>query len=255
MIYSICHPGSGVGNQLHRYVAGRVLALDKGLDFSVIDRQYSKVKSFMNLDFGVNDYIQHHIEEGSGKLIPHTEIPLWEEKTGYFNPEFFFVEDNTIIDGEFQSIQYFGHRLNEINEWLRVEPIETPHGTCVIGFRGGEFAIYPELFLTSLYWDEGISRMKQIDRHMRFEVHTDDVDTAKLFFPNYPIIHDVGINWRSIRSAKYAIIANSSFYILPRLLKHHEARGATTIAPRYWARHNTKEWSRPDNYYKQFIYI
>ena len=81
-------------------------------------------------------------------------------------------------------------------------------------------------------------------------MHTDDEITAKEFFPDYKVIHDIGINWRSMRFAKYAIIANSSFFILPRWLNK-----GLTIAPKFWARRNTKVWALPQNYYKRFLYI
>lgn len=266
MVSGIFHSGSGLGNQLHRYVATRVLALDKGYDFSMVAPENFKGKSFMNLDMGVPSNIRYGVDSFKGKILPFQDMEekyidgtadcpkLWEEKTPYYNPEFNFIEDNTIIDGEFQDERYFGHRLNEINKWLEVEPIEVPHDTCIIGFRGGEFYMFPELGLPKTYYDEAIDIMKKMGV-MKFEVHTDDPELAQKFFPEYNVIHDIGINWRSIRSAKYVIISNSSFYILPRLLKHHEARGAVTLAPRYWARRNTKEWSRPDNFYRAFQYL
>ncbi len=251
MIYSFVHPGSGLGNQLFRIVAGKVLALDRGFEYSAIGRENFKGKSFMDLDMGEENNMQFTTLNGSGKIVADVnDDKLWEEKTNYYNPEFNFVGDETIIDGEFQSIQYFGHRLLSIDHWLKVEPIDIPDDVCVIGFRGGEFALFPELFLGEEYWLKAVIEMKKINPHMKFEVHTDDPKTAETFFPGAKIIHDIGINWRSMRYAKYAIIANSSFYILPRLLS-----GGFTIAPRYWARRNIKEWSRPDNYYPQFNYI
>lgn len=244
MVAGIFHQGSGLGNQLHRYVATRVLALDKGYEWTMTyfpdgsgKEEGFKGKSFMNIDMG---------KEGEW------QIPLenfFKEKTDYYNPDFNFIEDNTIIDGEFQDLRYFEHRMKEIDEWLKVEPIDIPDDVCVIGFRGGEYALYPDLFLTKEYWEQAIQEM-HIKGIKQFEVHTDDEVLAKQFFPNYKVIHDIGINWRSMRYAKYAIIANSSFYILPRLLS-----GGMTIAPRYWARHNIKVWSMPQNYYKQFTYI
>ena len=265
MIRGIFHAGSGLGNQLHRYVATRVLALDKGYDFSMMGEPF-KGKSFMDIDMGVKEYMPYHVEEHTGKVIPHTELPLraWAEKTPYYNPEFNFIEDNTIIDGEFQDERYFEHRLNEISGWLKVEPIDVPDDVCVIGFRGGEFYQVDELGLPKEYFEKGIEMMKEINPNMRFEVHTDDEFLANWVFsdiPNIKIIHDIGINWRSIRHARYAIIANSSFYILPRLLKQHEASTAQgakkvlTIAPRYWDRYNIKKWERPYNYYKCFTYL
>ena len=265
MISGIFHQGSGLGNQLFRYIATRVLALDKGYDFSMIASENFKGKDFMNLSMvnrlGVADLVHdiYSTQYPEGKIIPlgfdMKPTKVWEENTNYFNPEFFFIEDNTIIDGEFQSEQYFGHRLKEIDEWLKIEPMSSPEDMCVIGFRGGEFYMFPELGLPKEYFDEGIRIMKEINPNMRFEVQTDDPKLARQFFPDYPIVQDIAHNWRSVRSAKYAIIANSSFYILPRLLKHHENKDSLTLSPRYWARRNTKEWSRPDNFYRAFQYI
>jgi hypothetical protein len=256
MIYGIIHKGSGLGNQLHRYVATRVLALDNGYDFGFVAPGLFKGISFMKPQMGTvyEEYadIPYTIEEPAGKVVAKSDIPLWVEGTDYYNPEFNFISDNTIIDGEFQDERYFGHRLPEIREWLKTEYMDMPDDLCVIGFRGGEFAIYPDLFLTPSYWLEAISIMKGINPKMRFEVHTDDPGMAKRFFPEYKIIHDISINWRSIRYAKYSIIANSSFYILPSLLND---KAEKIIAPRYWARRNTAVWSMPQNYYKKFHYI
>lgn len=250
MIYGLIHPGSGLGNQLFRYVATRVLSDELGVLFSMVGRGNFKGKPFMDLDMGESNMVKHHIEYPAGKIIVDGLWNEWEEKTNYYNPEFNFIEDNTIIDGEFQSIQYFGERLPDIDWWLRVEELNVPDDVCVIGFRGGEFYMFKELGLSIEYFKAGIEIMKKINKDMKFEVHTDDPELASKFFPDYKIIHDIGINWRSMRYAKYAIIANSSFYILPRLLN-----SGMTIAPRYWARRNIKEWSRPDNYYPQFKYI
>lgn len=221
MIAGIFHQGSGIGNQLHRYIAMRVLALDKDYDWGMIATPNFKAKDFMNLDMGNKSDINYSTDYPSGKVTSFISgFSLWEEKTKYYNPEFNFIEDNTIIDGEFQDERYFGHRMKEIDEWLKVEPIEVPDDLCVIGFRGGEFTVFPELFLPKEYWDKGIAMMKEINPKMRFEVHTDDPITAMAFFPDYEVIHNPAINWRSFRYAKHAIIANSSFYILPRLLRH-----------------------------------
>ena len=167
-----------------------------------------------------------------------------------YDPEFNFIQDDTVVEGEFQDEKYWGKHLYKIKKWLEVEPIEIPDDVCVIGFRGGEYSVFPELFLTKDYWDEAIQMMKEIDPDMKFEVHTDDPVLAKQFFPDYPVIADMEINWRSVRYAKRAIIANSSFFILPRLLN-----GGYTIAPRYWARRNIQTWAMPCNYYPGFKYI
>lgn len=254
MITGIFHQGSGLGNQLHRYVATRVRATDLGVDWEMV---YNPDGSGKQDGFKGNGIFEIPIP----RVATFTDFAnTWNEKKvvengvdirGY-DPEFNFVEDNTIIDGEFQDERYWKHRAKEVNEWLKVESLNMPDDLCVIGFRGGEFSVFPDLFLTKEYWEEAI---KKINRPgMRFEVHTDDPKLAQQFFPEYPVIHDIGINWRSMRYAKYAIIANSSFYILPRWLRHEEG-GAFTIAPRYWARRNTRTWALPSNFYDRFLYI
>jgi hypothetical protein len=106
-----------------------------------------------------------------------------------------------------------------------------------------------ELFLPKSYWDLGISKMKAINPDMKFEVHTDDVVTAKLFFPDFPVIHNVGLNWRSIRYAKYIVLSNSSFGILPALLN---GKAKKIYAPENWLRRNTGVQFMKYNKYKKF---
>lgn len=251
MIAGVFHQGSGLGNQLHRYVATRVLALDKGYDFGMLyvsddpaKPKGFKGESFMKIDMGkpVSEIV-HRFDE---KKIVENGVDI----RGY-DPEINFVQDNTLIEGEFQDERYFKHRIDLIKDWLKVEPIDMPDDLCVIGFRGGEYTVFPELFLTKDYWDEAISIMKKKNPKMRFEVHTDDIITAKQFFPDYKVIQDIGVNWRSVRYAKHLIIANSSFYIFPALLNESN----DVLAPRYWARRNTGVWALPQNYYSSFQYI
>ena len=276
MIIGIFHQGSGLGNQLHRLVATRVRAADLDVDWGMMynpdgsgKESGFKGQSFMDIgqwDKGIKKTI-HHFSINPAQNPTDNPFPdepevfcgNWEEKCARdefgndirsFDPEFNFIEDNTIINGEFQDERYWEHREKEVNEWLKVESLDIPDDLCVIGFRGGEFAVYPDLFLPKEYYDEAIERMKKINPNMRFQVHTDDEVLAKQCFPEYEVIHDLGVNWRSMRYARYAIIANSSFFILPRWLNK-----GITIAPRYWGRHNTKTWSLPQNFYKRFLYI
>lgn len=250
MIYGLIHPGSGLGNSLHRYIATRTLALDKGYDFAMIGQGYFKGSEFMKPDFGKEPKFYVSIE-GGGKIQVREDIPLWEEETKYYNPDFNFIEDNTIIDGEFQDSRYFEHRLPEIRKWLWVEPMDIDDDTCVINFRGGEYVHFPDLFLTQEYWDKAIKMMK--DKGVEhFVVATDDVFTAKQFFPDYECIHNIGENWRMIRYAPNLILSNSSFAILPALLN---TKAQNIIAPRYWNRRNIGKWEYPQNYYKRFTYI
>ena len=254
MIYGYLNQGSGLGNQLHRYIATRIRALDLGVDWKMI---YSPDGSGKQEGFKGKDFIDFNENKVVFELPLYKE--MWHEKKVVengidirpYDPEFNFIKDKTIIEGEFQDERYWEYREKEVDTWLKVKPLEISDDVCVIGFRGGEYSVFPDLFLPKDYWKEGIKRMKEINPNMRFEVHTDDGVLAKQFFPNFNIIQDVEINWRSMRYAKYAIIANSSFYILPRWLSK-----GITFAPRYWARYNIhKIWALPQNFYKRFLYI
>ena len=258
MIYGYLHQGSGAGNQLFRMVATRVKAFDLGVDWRMIYNpdgsgkpEGFKCKDFMEFDENkILKYVGGGLSIFNEKKIVENGVD-----TRSFDPEFNFIQDNTIIDGELQDERYWMHREQEVNEWLKVEPLDMPDDLCVIGFRGGEFAVFPDLYLTKEYWEEAIKRMRKINPNMRFEVHTDDVhaahQTLDTLVPKITrFIHDIGINWRSARYAKHAIIANSSFFILPRWLNK-----GITISPRYWARRNTKTWCLPQNYYGRFSYI
>lgn len=264
MIIGLFHPGSGVGNQLFRYIAVKTLALDKGYEFGMVGVPKC---DFLQLE-PVKDIEAKVIYPDGRVIVP--SMPLWEEKKiiengldiRSYDPEINFVVDNTVVDGEFQDIKYWGHRLNEIDEWLKVEPMEMPNNKCIINFRGGEYALFNDLFLPWTYWEEAIRIMRNEDPSMDFEVHTDDTVLARKFFPMFDVIENpvlghsrnsnMGYNWRALRHAKYMILSNSSFAILPALLNENAKK---IIAPRYWARHNTKQWVLPANYYKKFTYI
>ena len=255
MIIGKLHPGSGLGNQLHTYVMTRVRACALSCEFSFVGKEFFKGNSLFQIDWGKDNDLTYHIEQPAGKLIVDSPHTLWEEKTEYYNPEINFVEDGTVIDGYFQDERYFEHMIPSIREWLKTEPLEMDDTLIVINFRGGEFKYVPELYLTEEYWDEAldlmIERMKKKYQTCRVEVHTDDSTAAVQMFPEFVVYQDLAYNWRSIRYAKHLILSNSSFAILPALLNEN----ADIIAPRYFARRNTKTWWLPQNYYKRFLYI
>ncbi len=237
MIIGILHSGSGLGNQLHRYVATRIIAADYSVPFSMVAPENFKGNSFMKIDMGEGNHLAYHTNDLSGEVIIETEA---------------MGKEYAIIDGDFQNEDVWKHRENEVRKWLKVEPLEMPDNLCVIGFRGGEYVGVKDLFLPQGYWDEAISMMKEKYPDITFQVHTDDVETAQKFFPDFSCIHEIGFNWRSVRYAKHLIIANSSFFILPAILNEDVKE---VIAPKYWAGHNKGVWQKVDNIYDKFTYI
>lgn len=258
MIFSLWHPGSGIGDQAFAYLATRVRAEDLGVPFGMIGE--FKGASFMQIDRGEPVNLKYHIEQPSGAIVidePHKLIRL---DTPYFNPEFFFIEDGTVIDGYgAQSIQYFEHRLDEIREWLKVKTEIIPMNICMLNIRGGEYRGVPNLILPLKdYWYKAMGIMKRDHKVSEFIIQTDDAEYCRLLFGDtFRILSDIQVNWSALRWATKAIISNSAFAIIPRLLAHSEDPNAITIAPRGWANRNNFDgnWQRPNNYYKKFLYI
>ena len=255
MIAAPFHEGSGLGDQLFRYVTLRSVASDLGLEWGVLRPENFKGKSFMNIQMR-SENAKFPIESLAYKEFNEKEIRDRNDvDIRSYDPEINFTMDNTIIDGCFEDDKYWGHHLSEMREWLKVEPISVPENVCVIGFRGGEYATVPDLFLDKEYWQNAIFRMRK-NGIWDFEVHTDDPKTARETLQDFVpqetrYIQDIGVNWRSVRYAKHLIIANSAFYILPSLLGSAEE----VIAPRYWARRNIGVWARPACFYRRFTYI
>lgn len=254
MLSTPFYHGQGLGNQLANYVTVRCLALDKGYDFGVMYPERFKGSSFMNLDMGVKvEPADIPVEGGEPRSLPEPLQAYYREAmidNGEYDPKIFNLEDNTLVHGNLQGEDYFKHRREEIKEWLKVEPLEMPEDLCIINFRGGEYKYVSEFFLPRKYWNDAIYEMIKINPLMRFEVHTDDPDTAREFFP-YPIYRDIALNWRSVRYAKYLILSNSSFGFLPAWLNDIAQK---IIAPKFWGRHNKGYWFLEQNYTDKFTY-
>jgi hypothetical protein len=246
MLIGIFHEGSGLGNQLARYVMTRGKALDMGVEFGMVGN--FKGDSFMKIDKGVPVPFTTHVEYPAGKVVVDCDWPIYQEDP--WNPDYSFkVDDNTIIDGEFQGEKYFEHRRKEIDEWLKVEPLDMPDDLCIIGFRGGEY-LYTDWFLPFEYWENAMNIMRQRGV-TRFKIVTDDPSLASKVIHGVEVTHEIGMDWRQIRYAKNLIIANSSFYILPAWLNEQ----AYVIAPMHWAGHNKGEWHLGQNEYAKFHYL
>ena len=262
MLVTPIFTGQGLGNQLACIITTKVLALDRGFDFKVVYPERFKGHFFKHLELPEIKGFEFPVEGQPPTLMP-LGFTYYREKSvrnaqnddiSPYDESLQQIGDNTCLHGLLQGEDYFKHRLNEIREWLEVEPLEMSDDTCVINFRGGEYVGVQSFFLPQSYWDNAIAEMLKVNPNMRFEVHTDDVHTARQFFPHYYIIHDVEINWRSIRYAKYLILSNSSFAILPTILNEDKKR---VIAPKYFCRFNTSDgfWSIDQNYIEGLEYL
>lgn len=270
MIITEIYNGQGLGNQLACYVTTRVVALDKGYDFGVMNPHKFKCLDFLDLDFGLDVVGGSSPAEGQPPtILPNDILHYFREKTTRHqngsdisedDPLLNDVVDDTKLDGNFQSEKRILHRKEQIKQWLKVKPEKDCYdysdgNICIINFRGGEYAGIKDFYLSSKYWNDAINRMLVINPDFEFVVITDDVNRASGFFPNFKVLHfDIGKDYSIIKNAHYLIVSNSSFAYFPTLTSETIKY---ILAPKYWGRHNISDgyWSCGYNIYANHNYI
>jgi hypothetical protein len=269
MIVTELYDGQGLGNQLWSYVVTRTLALDRGLDFGIINPWKFKGRDFMDLDFGKEVKGGSGPEGGPPTALPEGIINYYVEKDTYYkkfkcdirdyDPGLLSIGDNTKIEGYFQSEKFIQHRRNVIRDWLRIKEgcdcYDFSHDNlCVINIRGGEYKGIPDLILTKKYWNDAILNMLLVNNNLEFVIITDDVEYVKKILPQYRTFHfDIGKDYSIIKNAKYLILSNSSFAFFPAWTSETVKY---VIAPKYWARHNISDgfWACAFNLYSGWMW-
>ena len=269
MIVTELHRGQGLGNQLWAYVVTRVLALDKGFDFGIINSNEFKGRDFLSLDFGLKLKARPTPDDGLDIILPKGVFNYFSEKNTWYDkfncditdydPGLLAVGDDTKIAGYFQSEKYISHRKSEIKSWLTVSAEFdcrdfSNEYTCVLNIRGGEYKGTPDLILQKKYWIDAINNMHKIRPDMNFVIVTDDVRYTKKLLPDYPSFHfTIGKDYSIINNAYYLVLSNSSFSFFPawtnEVVRH-------VIAPKYWARHNISDgfWACAFNLYENWFW-
>jgi hypothetical protein len=269
MIVTEIYNGQGLGNQLACYVTTRVVAKDKGFDFGIMNPHKFKCLDFMDLDFGLSvtggsgreggppdtlpDGIQHYFRERWNILPNGSNVTIDD-------PNLELIQDNTKIDGIFQSEDRIIHRKEEIRQWLKIKPEKDCYdysdpNICIINYRGGEYASVTHFHLNGKYWSDAIDRMRQINPNFRFIVITDDVERASKQFPDFEVKHfDIAKDFTIIKNAHYLILSNSSFPYFATVLSDTVKY---ILAPKYWGRYNISDgyWACGYNIFRNHNYI
>jgi len=270
MIVTEIYNGQGLGNQLACYVTVRVIALDKGYDFGIMNPHKLKCLDFIDLDLGLPVIGGSSPYEGAPPTtLPNGILHYYKEKVtrhpngsdiSIDDPLLELIVDNTKLDGNFQSEKRIIHRKTEIKQWFRFKPEKdcydfSDENICVINFRGGEYAGVPHFYLTQTYWNNAINRMLKINSNFEFVVITDDTQRASQFFPTFKVLHfDIATDFTIIKNAHYLILSNSSFPYFATLCSE---TNKYIIAPKYWGRHNISDgyWSCGYNIFQNHNYI
>ena len=252
MIITEIYNGQGLGNQLWCYTVTRAIAKANNYKFGIMHPERFKCLHFMNLDLGEPVIGGEGPESGPPTSLPEGIVNYYVEKNlvdpnyptsdiRIYDHELMTVSDNTKIDGCMQDERYIINYRDDIKEWLKVnngkECLDySDDNICVINFRGGEYVNNYHTFLPQSYWKNAIAHMRNKNPNFKFVVITDDVYTAKYFFPDFDVFHfDIGKDYSVINNAKYLIISNSSFAWFPTWTND---KLQLCIAPKFWARHN-----------------
>lgn len=269
MIVTELYNGQGLGNQLWSYVVTRTIALDKGMDFGIMSPEKFKGQKFLNLDFGMEVKGGSGPEGGPPIALPTGIFHYYEEKNTWykkyqcdirdFDAGLLDIEDNTKIEGYFQSENFILERHKEIINWLRIKKEYDCYDfckddICILNIRGGEYKDTADLILPKKYWTDAIANMLRINKNLDFIIITDDVKYAKALLPQYQSFHfDIGKDYSIVKNAKYLILANSSFSFFPAWTSETVKY---VIAPKYWARHNISDgfWACSFNLYREWMW-
>ena len=270
MIVNEIYNGSGIGNQLWRYSVTRVIALNNGYDFGIMNPDKFKAGRILSLDFGQEVIGGVGPEGGPPIMLPEGIERYYEERSlrhpvykcgcRLYDPDLANVPDNTKIDGNMESEKYLEGRKDDVRKWLKINDDKQIYNfkkddICILAFRGGEYVGISDLFLPASYWRHAMKIMTQKNPNMQFKVITDDPRTAKAMLPEVPAHHFNGeADWVLVRNAKNIIMSNSSFAWIPTWINDEVLN---VIAPKYWARHNISDgfWSQGDSLTKGWEYL
>ena len=270
------HTDAGLGNQIWRYVACRVLADRLGYDYGVSHPGWRG--PFLNIDWGKD--IELNVEQDSDFNVTDDFTYYYKEKSERF-PEvdgeigkadmnFLSLDDGTYINGNFQRMAYIEEDRDKICSWLTYDDKYkvtdySSENICVIQLRGGDYTTGHSM-LPREYYQNAMKHMLHNNPNVKFVIVTDDPKTAKELIPNVDIVGSaiseekdqyqkniswytypggpVSIDYSILNNAKYAIISSSTFAFWPIWTSNELLN---VIAPKYWF-----DWSRSDGWWRPF---
>ncbi|MCR5675162.1 MAG: glycosyl transferase [Lachnospiraceae bacterium] len=266
--------GQGLGNQLFCYVTARAIARERGCRFGTAGRETfaNNIHSrrgmyFMDIDLGEEITKEEksrmqRFDDDDTRLFIGTSRHDLTHGCYISGPKASIheVPDNTLLYGNLQDESYFESCREELKDWLKVLPEYdskeyTADDLCIVNMRGGEYTNEPALYLDRSYWLAAMREMRKHCPSMRFMVVTEDEEAAKKVLPELECHHfDMGRDYVTIKNARYLILSNSSFAVLPAMTST-ELKFA--IAPKYWARHNVSDgyWASEQNIYSFLHYL
>ena len=260
------YSGQGLGNQLWVYAAARAIASYHQTSLKVFDEHCFKGGQFLSIDCEVDSEISSSDDSTKNKL---DEKQVFKEQLFYddqlkhfasaYDQRIEKIKGDTILEGLFQSEQYFYSGIDKLRHWVRLkEPYlrnSRQYGElCIINVRGGEYKRHKSLILPRSYWEAAIDRMQSEYGVKDFLIVTDDTAYASRLLPRYPVLKgSVADCYAALHGAGYLIVSNSSFSYFP--IKTREDK-PPVIAPFLWSRPSNKHmrWASPANVYQDWLW-
>tara|TARA_B100001248_G_scaffold260170_1_gene247703 strand:+ start:1039 stop:2022 length:984 start_codon:yes stop_codon:yes gene_type:complete len=252
--------GQGLGNQLWLYASAKSISEKIGLDLEIKNFNKFKALDFLKLDINISP---NSVSRDSKEDSKFYEKLYYDSELKYiisdFDENVLNIKKNTLLEGIFQSEQYFFGDFEKLKRYIKVDenlinnyPIKK--NVCILNIRGGEYKRHHDFILPKIYWLNAIENFKKKYKINHFKIVTDDYLYAKALFPKFEIISDdIAKCFITIYNCSNIVVSNSSFSYFPcRIGKTKK----NIIAPMYWARpyKNKGRWISPGNIYKDWQY-
>lgn len=261
MLFIQFSEGQGLGNQLWNYLTLRSIAKYKSYDYCVLD--FHNFKGIQFLDIKKSNKKKDEIKYNAKKINIFNETIFYDKELDNYSCDYdksiLEINDNTILNGLFQSENYILHEKKIINNCIKIKNNKTFlnedwNKLCILNIRGGEYKRHKNLILPKSYWNNAIKNMKKFNPDLIYKIVTDDYRYAQKLLPEIEIIKgDISSDFKILSKAKYLIISNSSFSYFPLKMG---SEPNFVISPFCWSRFGNKfdRWSSPANCYENLIW-
>lgn len=276
----------GLGNQMFQYAAGKALATKLGvtlkIDLSFLDdRSYKKDFTFRDFELSCFNIEEEFISKGQlerfyssckifdkcklnalNRIAFNYAIPLpkvFQHPETVVNNKFHSLSNNTLIEGYWQSEQYFIHQQELIREKYIFKALVSDQNRLIltdiwnsnsvsVHIRRGDYAGNNVInsvhgLLDKEYYERCISHVSSKIDNPVFFFFSDDIEWVKsnfrflteqfsTFFVNPNAGNRAFDDLRLMSNCKHNIIANSSFSWWGAWLNNNPEK--IVIAPKHW---------------------
>jgi len=235
-----------LGNQMFQYATLKAVSLETNLPCFIPDN--TKIKLDGAFDFTNNEWIKYKLDlldgfEITTSLLNVQSNLLYQEKGFMFESEIFDINDNTAIEGYFQSYKYFDKYkeciLNEftfkkeiLNKCYNI--ISKYQNAVSIHVRRGDYVKHPGFWtITPEYLQEALNQFT--NQEYTFLIFSDDIKWCEQIFPEGVVFIKDNNQFEDLclmSLCQHNIIANSSYSWWGAYLNKNENK--RVIAPSNW---------------------